>query len=408
MVVSILMLMPRERKQPAAERDWTPAGERLCRLNGASCYATIDASPGNAVHFSTIYSGSTVMIVREQVPLASLTTLGVGGPARYFAEANAESDVREAVEFARIRDLPLFVLGGGSNLLVADSGFNGLVLKIALHGIDRTTASDDVTFRVVAGEDWDAFVARAVEDNCAGIECLSGIPGTVGGTPVQNVGAYGQEVSETISEVEALDRQSLQLRTFTNAECGFGYRSSIFSTTMCDRYIILRVTFALRRSGKPTIRYRDLQTAFAQVAGEPSLLQVRNAVRDIRRSKAMLLVPGDDDARSAGSFFKNPVVPQHQFEGLSKMLRGRGLSLSSYPAGEGFRKLPAAWLVENAGFAKGYSRGAAGISRRHALAIVNRGGATAADIVGLKDEIQARLLAEFGIQLQPEPVLLGF
>ena len=240
------------------------------------------------------------MLVREQVPLAPLTTLGVGGPARYFAEAHAESDVREAVKFARSRDVPLFVLGGGSNLLVADTGFNGLVLKIAIRGIDRTATGNDVTFNVGAGEEWDSFVARAVEDNCAGVECLSGIPGSVGGTPVQNVGAYGQEVSETISEVEVLDRQSLQRKRFSSAECSFGYRSSIFNATMRDRYIILRVTFALFRGGKPTIRYRDLQTAFAHIAGEPTLLQARTAVRDIRRSKAMLIVPGDDDARSAG------------------------------------------------------------------------------------------------------------
>jgi UDP-N-acetylmuramate dehydrogenase len=348
------------------------------------------------------------MIVRERVPLAPLTTLGVGGPARYFAEAHNESDVREAVEFARSCDLPLFVLGGGSNLLVADSGFDGLVLKIALRGIDRTAEGDNMIFKVAAGEEWDSFVARAVDDNCAGVECLSGIPGSVGGTPVQNVGAYGQEVSETIREVDALDRQSMQSRTFSSAECGFGYRTSIFNTTMRDRYIILRVTFSLRPGGKAAIRYRDLQTAFSQPASEPTLLQVRNAVRDIRRSKAMLLVPGDEDVRSAGSFFKNPIIPQHQFEDLEASLRSRGLTLPSYAASDSHRKLPAAWLVENAGFAKGYSRGAAGISRRHALAIVNRGGATAADIIGLKDEIQARVLAEFGIQLQPEPVLLGF
>ena len=348
------------------------------------------------------------MIVREQVPLAPLTTLGVGGSARFFAEAHAESDVREAVEFARSCDLPLFVLGGGSNLLVADTGFNGLVLKIALRGIDRTAEGDNVNFKVAAGEEWDSFVARTVDDNCAGIECLSGIPGSVGGTPVQNVGAYGQEVSETIREVEAIDRQSMHNRTFSDAECGFGYRSSIFNTTTRDRYIILRVTFALRRGGKPTIGYRDLQTAFAHVAGEPTLLQVRKAVRDIRRSKAMLIVPGDDDVRSAGSFFKNPIVPQRQFDDLAARLSSLGRNLPSYPAGAGFHKIPAAWLVENAGFAKGYSRGAAGISRRHALAIVNRGGATAADIVDLKDEIQARVFSAFGIKLQPEPVFLGF
>ena len=349
------------------------------------------------------------MHIREQVPLAPLTTLGVGGPARYFVEARTESDVREAVEYAESRNLPLFVLGGGSNLLVSDNGFDGLVLKISLRGIQQADASGDhVTFSVAAGEEWDDFVARAVDENCAGIECLSGIPGSVGGTPVQNVGAYGQEVSETVRELEVFDRQSMQLKTFSNTECGFGYRTSLFNSTERDRYVILRVSFSLCCGGRPTIRYADLQKNFADVIGEPTLLEVRNAVREIRHSKAMLIVPGDDDARSAGSFFKNPIVPQSQFEDLDVHLQLGGLALPSYPATDGFRKLAAAWLVEHAGFAKGYNRGPAGISRRHTLAIVNRGGATAADIVALKDEIQSRVFSEFGIQLQPEPVFLGF
>ena len=349
------------------------------------------------------------MIVEEHVPLAPLTTLGVGGPARYFVAAHTESDACEALQFAYNRNLPLFVLGGGSNLLVADAGFNGLVLKISLCGSTSTSNGNDVTFRVAAGDNWDAFVAHTVEENCAGLECLSGIPGSAGGTPVQNVGAYGQEVSETIRDVETLDRQSLQPRTLTNAECRFAYRTSRFNTADRDRYIILRVSYALRRGGEPTLRYPDLQKAFADnPTGTPGLSQVRNAVREIRRNKAMLIVPGDDDARSAGSFFKNPVIPQRQAEDLNAALRSRGLTLPSYPAGDGFRKLPAAWLVEQAGFAKGYTLGAAAISRRHALAIVNRGGATAAEILALKNEIQSRVLSEFDIQLQPEPVFVGF
>jgi UDP-N-acetylmuramate dehydrogenase len=349
------------------------------------------------------------MIVREQVPLAPLTTLGVGGPARYFAEASSESEVREALQLAQLRDLPLFVLGGGSNLLVSDEGFDGLVLKIALRGIERTSAPANTDiFIAAAGESWDDFVARAVEQNYAGIECLSGIPGTVGGTPVQNVGAYGQEVSDTIFEVEALDRQTLEPRTFTHDECGFGYRGSIFNSTERERYVILRVSFTLRRRGRPTIRYADLQKVFDGVTTAPTLAEVRDAVREIRHSKAMLIVPGEDDARSAGSFFKNPIVPQRQHEELEAMLRRRGLALPSYPADDGFRKLPAGWLVEHAGFARGYSRGAVGISRRHTLAIVNRGDAAAADVIALKDEIQSRVLAEFGIELRPEPVFLGF
>ncbi len=348
------------------------------------------------------------MNLREQVPLAPLTTLGVGGAARYFVEADTEADVREALQFAASRQFPLFVLGGGSNLLVADAGFGGLVLRIRLRGIERIGDAPNLTYQVAAGEDWDAFVARAVEANCAGIECLSGIPGSVGATPVQNVGAYGQDVSETIREVVALDRQTMEVRTIPANECGFAYRSSIFNTSHRDRYIILRVSFELRRGGNATVRYADLQKHFSDASSEPSLQQVRDAVREIRRSKAMLIVEADEDARSAGSFFKNPVVTEAQFEALVAEVRSRGMTLPSYPAGEGLRKLSAAWLVEHAGFAKGYPRGAAGISRRHALAVVNRGGATAAEIVALKDEIQTRVLAKFGIELQPEPVFLGF
>ena len=348
------------------------------------------------------------MLIRENIPLAPLTTLGVGGPARWFVEARTEGEVVEAVEFARERRLPLFVLGGGSNLVVADSGFSWLVLKVGIGDLSRQTAAKgSVIFEAGAGLEWDALVARSVEENCAGLECLSGIPGTVGGTPVQNVGAYGQEVSETIREVRVLDRRSGEIATFSNEACGFGYRSSLFNTTERERYIILRVSFALRRDGQPTLCYADLQKFFAD-SGRPTLAQVRDAVREIRHRKAMLIVPGDEDARSAGSFFKNPVVPLKFLEDLAARLAARGLQVPSYPAAEGFRKLAAAWLVEQAGFARGYSRGAVGISRKHTLAIVNRGGATAADILALKDEIQARVKDEFGIQLQPEPVFVGF
>ena len=349
------------------------------------------------------------MLIREQVPMAPLTTLGVGGPARYFVEARSEADVVEAVDFALSRELPLFVLGGGSNLVVADAGFTGLVVKVGITGLSRPTLSERIVlFTAGAGMDWDALVACTVEANCAGLECLSGIPGTVGGTPVQNVGAYGQEVSETIREVRAFDLCSMQTKTLSNADCGFAYRSSIFNTTERDSYIILQVSFALREGAKPSISYPDLQRFFAGHAGERTLAEVRAAVREIRHRKAMLIVPGDDDARSAGSFFKNPVVPEPFYEELSTRLMSRGLQLPGYPAADGLRKLPAAWLVEHAGFAKGYTKGAAGISRKHALAIINCGGATAGEVVALKDEIQARVMDTYGIHLAPEPVFVGF
>jgi UDP-N-acetylmuramate dehydrogenase len=349
------------------------------------------------------------MLIRENVLLAPLTTLGVGGPARYFSEAATEAEVMEAVGFARSRKLQLFVLGGGSNLVIADAGFGGLALKIGIAGVSHfTPPTGDTIFLAGAGCDWDSFVAQTVEANCAGLECLSGIPGSVGGTPVQNVGAYGQDVSETITEVRALDLESLAIVTLSNADCGFAYRSSIFNSTQRGRYIVLQVALGLRRNGNATIRYADLEKHFAGRSSEPTLQQVRDAVREIRHRKAMLIIPGEEDARSAGSFFKNPVVPQAVSEELTARLASQGLTLMSYPATEGSRKIPAAWLVEHAGFLKGYSRGRAGISHKHALAIVNRGGASAAEIIALKDEIQAGVLDKFGIELQPEPVFVGF
>ena len=341
------------------------------------------------------------MVILENVPLAPLTTLGVGGPARYFAEAQSEDDIFIAIEFARLRKLPIFVLGGGSNVVIADAGFAGLVLKMAITDVTRKGH----TFTAGAGCDWDAFVAQTIDAHCAGLECLSGIPGTVGGTPVQNVGAYGQEVSETITEVRALDLRSLDIKTLTNAGCGFAYRSSIFNGSARGWHILLSVSYALRPDGRPSLHYADLEKYFAGREQPPSLAEVRAAVREIRHRKAMLIVPGEEDARSVGSFFKNPVMPQPFFDELAQRVNE---PVPSYPVADKARKVPAAWLVEHAGFPKGYSAGSVGISEKHALAIVNRGGATAAAVIALKDEIEARVAEQFGIQLQAEPVFVGF
>jgi UDP-N-acetylmuramate dehydrogenase len=348
------------------------------------------------------------MLIQEHVPLAPMTTLGVGGPARYFCEAHSEGELCEALIFARERDLAVFIMGGGSNLVIADGGFPGLVLKVALLGItQRSPGAGRVQFDVAAGENWDDFVAGTVQSRFAGLECLSGIPGTVGGTPIQNVGAYGQEVRDTITEVKALHVASLECIALSNAECRFGYRSSRFNTTDRGEFIVTGVSFGLVHGGEPKIAYADLKNKFADRTGEPTLAETREAVLAIRRRKAMVIVPGDEDSRSVGSFFKNPVISEEQFADLAATLRARELQLPSYPAGEQRRKIPAAWLVEQAGFHKGYTKGAVGISRRHTLAIVNRGGATAAEIVALKNEIQARVNDEFGIELQSEPVFVG-
>ena len=360
------------------------------------------------------------MTIQENVALAPLTTLQVGGTARYFAEIKREDDLLEAAQFLRGRDLPLFVLGGGSNLVVADSGWPGLVLKIGVGGITTPQADDPagnaVLFSVGAGVHWDDFVAQAVVQNCAGIECLSGIPGSVGGTPVQNVGAYGQEVSDTVESVRAFDVKEDRVVVLPKPALRFRYRSSIFNTSERGRYIILRVNYRLKRGGAATLKYADLQKHFAERTPEPtgptktlpSLAETREAVRMIRRSKGMLIVPGDADSCSAGSFFKNPVLSVEQFNQLADRAAVKGLEIPSYPALDARHKVSAAWLVEHSGFSKGYSAGAAGISHKHALALVNRGGAAASDIVRLKDEIQNGVRDAWGIELDPEPVFLGF
>ncbi|HYH00700.1 MAG TPA: UDP-N-acetylmuramate dehydrogenase [Terriglobales bacterium] len=354
--------------------------------------------------FATLAS----VTIQEQVPLAPLTTLGVGGPARYFVECVSHQDVCEAVQFARLQSLPIFVLGGGSNLVVADEGFAGLVLKVAVRGISASHLNGNQTlFDVGAGEDWDNFVNAAVLQNCSGLECLSGIPGTVGGTPVQNVGAYGQEVSATIRHVEAFDLETGDLRVFPNSECGFAYRTSRFNTVDRGRYIILRVCYALRRGGQPELAYADLKKYFAG-REQPSLAEIREAVINIRRSKGMVLDQSDADSHSAGSFFKNPVLSDEQFQALEERAATRGLKVPNYPALSSQRKVSAAWLVEQSGFSKGTARGPVGISSKHSLALINRGGAKAADIIALKNDVQRAVADQFGIHLVPEPVFLGF
>jgi UDP-N-acetylmuramate dehydrogenase len=425
------------------------------------------------------------VLIQEHIPLAPMTTFGIGGPARYFVEATSADDLREAIAFARERDLPIFVLGGGSNLLVADEGFHGVVIKVALHGVEirpqqtadssRHTRALGMTLSRIekrgepcaivtaaAGEDWDALVAYSVERGLGGFECMSGIPGTVGATPVQNVGAYGQEVSSTIIEVEALDITTCELRTFSSAECAFSYRTSLFNTTVRERYIITRVRFELRPGATPNIGYRDLKQHFGDRT--PTLAETREAVLAIRRSKGMLIqaqqahqkhfledphlpnagrygastiggasticgiqadkcdaaaseeqacdtrthLTDDADCSSAGSFFKNPVLTEIEFAEFEHRAAERGVTAPNYPALSSQHKVPAAWLVEQAGFPKGFADGPVGISSKHALAIVNRGGAHASDVLRLKDRIQRAVSEQFGIHLQPEPVFLGF
>lgn len=345
------------------------------------------------------------MQVLELVPLAPYTTFGIGGPARWFVEATTEGDVLEAVRFAREQSAPFFVLGGGTNLLVSDAGFPGVVVHIGLRGIHEEREGEAAIFTAAAGENWDAFVARVVAGNYQGIECLAGIPGTVGGTPVQNVGAYGQEVSETIVSVRALDLGSERFVDLRADECRFAYRRSIFNSTAGNRYIVTRVLYRLKVNGNPVISYADLKRYFQEKDHSPSLEEVSSAVREIRRQKGMLLVPRDPNCKSAGSFFKNPVISRDHLARIEAHVSGA--TVPHYPAEGGWVKVPAAWLLDQAGFHKGYVMGRAGISSRHTLSLINHNGASASDIVALRDRIVRAVEERFGIRLEPEPVWVG-
>jgi UDP-N-acetylmuramate dehydrogenase len=342
--------------------------------------------------------------ILENISLAAYTTLGIGGPARWFVEAASEAEIAEACDWAHGKGVPLFVLGGGSNVVVADGGFPGLVLHVGLKGIER----DGELFRVGAGEIWEHCVQQTIAANCAGMECMAGIPGTVGGTPVQNVGAYGQEVASVIERVRAFDLGERTFVEFSNAECGFAYRRSRFNASDRGRFIVTRVNYRLRQNGSPLIAYQDLKAHFAGSATAPTLAETADAVRSIRRSKGMLLVEGDPDCRSAGSFFRNPAVTEEVAERVRNFAASKGIPVRIFPADDGLVKFPAAWLIEQAGFAKGYGMGAAGISSRHTLALVNRGGATAKEILGLAEKIRAAVETQFGIRLEMEPEMVGF
>ena len=283
--------------------------------------------------FPFSYSGDrNSWIFRKRSACAGLTTFKSEARHAILRGSPNGSEVTTAVDFMSSKALPLFVLGGGSNLVISDAGWPGLVLKIAMRGTDERSEDGKRLFEVGAGEEWDKFVACAVARNCAGVECLSGIPGSVGGTPVQNVGAYGQEVSETIESVLALDLKDGQLREFCNEACGFSYRASIFNTTERGRFIIVRVTYSLTPGGEPRIQYADLKKHFAGRNETPKLADARHAVRQIRAAKGMLITAGDEDCRSAGSFFKNPVLSQTAYDDLVKRAEAKGLRIPSYPA----------------------------------------------------------------------------
>jgi len=346
------------------------------------------------------------------VPLAPYTTLGLGGAARYFTECLSVDAIRHALDTAAEKTLPVQVLGGGSNTIFADAGFPGLVMRVALDGLAFDEERGAATVTAGAGVEWDALVREVVGRGLTGIECLAGIPGLVGATPMQNVGAYGQEIAQTLVRVKCLDRMSGREMVFGPADCRFGYRTSRFKRGDRDRYVILEVTLRLLSDARPTVRYAELARVLAEsgrsldtVPPAEAVRRVRATVLALRRKKSMVLDPADPNARSAGSFFLNPVIPRGEYERLQAAdLAAGGTGIPSYPAPGGV-KLPAAWLVEHAGFHKGLRRGGVGISSHHALALVNAGGSTA-ELLALAAEIEQAVAERFGIHLEREPVLV--
>ncbi|MFJ2168581.1 UDP-N-acetylmuramate dehydrogenase [Streptomyces griseofuscus] len=348
------------------------------------------------------------MHVLHDAPLAPLTTFRLGGPALRLVTAETDAEVIDAVREADDSGTPLLVVGGGSNLVIGDKGFQGTALRIATRGVELR----GTTLELAAGEVWSDAVARSVEAGLAGIECLAGIPGSAGATPIQNVGAYGQEVSATISEVIAYDRRTGETVTLSNEECDFSYRHSRFKADP-ERYVVLRVRFELADAGglSAPIKYAETARALGVEPGDRvSLDRARETVLKLRAGKGMVLDADDHDTWSAGSFFTNPILTEEQFAAFQERVRerlGEGVEPPAYPADEGRRKTSAAWLIDKAGYTKGYGAGPARISTKHTLALTNRGEATTEDLLALAREVVAGVREAFGITLVNEPVMVG-
>jgi UDP-N-acetylmuramate dehydrogenase len=341
---------------------------------------------------------------RESVDLAPLTTLGVGGKARFFVDATDPASVGEALAWARGRGVPARILGGGSNVVVADGGFDGLVVRPALRGLSFRDANDHVELDVGAGELWDDVVRDSVNRGLFGIECLSGIPGWAGATPIQNVGAYGQEVAETILRVEVLDRTTLEVSALAPGACRFRYRDSLFKSEEPDRFVVLSVSFRLGKNSPNGVRYAELQKYLDEHGVErPSPLALRQAVLELRGRKSMLYDTADENGRSCGSFFTNPIVGSELAKGVEETARGG--PMPRYPQPDGRVKLAAGWLIERAGFSKGQRSGPVGLSTKHALAIVCHDGARASDVLAFAETIRSGVRERFGIELVNEPVV---
>ena len=345
--------------------------------------------------------------IRRNFPLAELSTLGIGGTADYFCEIRNVADLERALSQARKHQLPVHILAGGSNLIIPDDGMRGLVIHMANKGIQWQAERHHDVATVAAGETWDDFVVAAIERELVGVECLSGIPGSVGAVPIQNVGAYGQDVSQVIHEVTVMDQQSARLQTLSNSDCGFAYRDSMFKRNPDSATIVVEVSFRFKREQRPKISYQQLaerlaDSPFAELAKREQLQLMRDTVLKLRSEKGMLIDAADPDSKSVGSFFTNPMIDAV----TAARLRRDHPTMPQYPAGDKV-KLSAAWLIEAAGFKKGLKRGEVGISSKHSLALINRGQATAAELLVLAADIRDGVQGAFGIALEREPIYWG-
>ncbi|MBF0328665.1 MAG: UDP-N-acetylmuramate dehydrogenase [Nitrospirae bacterium] len=346
--------------------------------------------------------------INENVPLADLTTFKVGGPARYLAQVENEDNLLKAISFAKSANLPTLALGSGSNVLISDAGFNGLAIMNRIQGIEFSATNDSALVSAGAGVDWDYLVNFCTEKNWQGIECLSGIPGTVGAAPVQNIGAYGQSAEEVITGVRAIDSTNSASAEFNKEHCGFGYRKSIFNTEASGHYVITRVSFSLAVNRKPYAEHRDIIN-FLKNTQNPSLHAVRDAVLSIRKAKGLVISNDSDSFMSAGSFFKNPLVENSLFMKIKEDIeKNGGCENWAWPQSDGSMKISAACIIQTAGFGKGYIYGKAGISPKHSLCIINRGGATASELAAFAELIQKEVWARFTIRLEPEVRFIGF
>ena len=351
------------------------------------------------------------MLDRRDVALAPLTTLRLGGPARRLVTVHEEAELVETVRRADAEAEPLLVLGGGSNVVLPDEGFDGTVVRIAVHGLAARRDGDQVLLDAAAGQEWEGFVAMCVADRLVGIEALSGIPGLVGASPVQNVGAYGQEVSQTVTAVRAYDRPAGEVVVLDAAQCAFSYRHSTFKASP-GRYVVLAVQWGLVEGElSAPVRYAELARVLGVDLGQRAPLgEVREAVLALRRGKGMVLDAADPDTRSAGSFFTNPLLDAAAAGALRARVRerlGEDVRAPEWPDRDGRVKVSAAWLLERAGYGKGYGAGPVGVSGKHTLALVNRGGGSTADLRAVARELREGVRAAFGVELVPEPVVLG-